>query len=129
MIKLKLSKWEIDILARIVCDREFDTDSDHPLRLRLDHNFENSGGLPGVLRPSLVNEVISTELLASGLLTILELLDSEGHVCQVIILGRAPGLLGNTQVEHALWVRVHVLGRPFLQSDRSHFRVLHKHNS
>ena len=74
-------------------------------------------------------EVISAEFLAGLLLPFLELLDSEASVVQVGVLGRAPGLVGNTQVEHALRVRVHVLCSELLQGDCGLIHVLHEHNS
>lgn len=116
-VNLHLSQRQIDVPVSIFSYCKFDTDTNHPRRLRLDQNLEDSGCLASVLIPGAIKKIISIELLTSGLLPFLELLDSVAGVGQVRVLRRTPGLLRATQVENALWIRVHVLSSELFQGN------------
>lgn len=122
-VDLELSKREVNVLVLVVRDREFDTNADHPWRLALGHDLENSGRLALFLDPRSVDDVICGEFRACLLCHLLQLRNPVARIADLRVLRCAPQLLWGTQVEHTLRVRVHVLATDLLKGDSGHLRV------
>ena len=128
-INLQLSQREVYILILVVCDCQFDTNSDHPRRLTLGHDLENCGRLALLLDPRSVDDIICIDLCSILLSLLLQLHNSVTWVANLSILGRAPHFICSTQVEHALRVGVHELAADFLKSNSGHLCVFLKNDT